>query len=350
MIKGRAVFFLIAALVTSLAGASSAREHWNSVVASQMAQRLSVSKSPQDLLSLLHLSKKDQTLAQNYLTEHAITQMPRLNVSLQSGTRLTLKTPERETVLDFRELSEGVIFVQGQALKAGPGKTFLNHLGAIEQIFMKRKGSAIRLLLPEATADDRSNWHSTNLWLASVVATAGLLTSDHFKDLPDDELATVLSAAPQEEAASAADFAQRTGQAAFFAPTLFQCKGKNLDQVWKQAVVTQGRIKEFNPRNSFDVTVTWNPEKQRFVIHEPGGCVTEAEADGTVKGSSKTGCAKEGSNFLENAGFFYYPKLAERCCAQEGCAEKVRSAIQKLAKSLVEKQPVPPVSSAAGQK
>lgn len=339
-------FLLFAILAYSSLGFSTeASDFFNEFGAVHTAIALSKVTTAKDLPAYLPMNKRD---TDQYLRELKTGMMSGFvppKVTMPSKTEIVIAALGESLKFDFREFSEGVLYIDTTKFKLDSKSTFYDFKAGVKKILQaKRKMAGLgRILLPEADAGV-TDWLSSTVGAVTAFVQGG--GTQNIKVSPGAYVADTLIQAYKDDATDAkrnSEIMHNEG-----APTMttlvFTCNGNVLASVQEVRVVFEGRSHQGSDTDS---KMTFTPGKGFY--YRSLECREGAETDlggRVVKSGQGKACAKVGENIFSYYPMFRFPTIAAKCCAQEGCHERVSKALAEITKPLL--TPEQPSKAEAG--
>lgn len=325
--NGARLFLLSGILMFSNASraAEPAADFWASRLGSLISQISDAKYVPN-----FPMSSKSRAMIRQELKERRFAfEIP--VVGQPTDATLELKFKSRTVVLGFQDFAKGLVTVAGAPIRIENSKTFLNYRNEVTAILNRKKTSALTFVIPEARADVM---RPIDNFVASALSIFGPYRP---KDLSGaltrtSELENVIIDAYHVDAE-------------------FWCQAATADLVCDWNV---------EPDSYRFTTLTFTCSKDGHLasvanerlVDDSGRRSSRKYIELIRKGPDQwvrrtlSGEKTVGQSDLNKSPFFKFPQIAERCCAKTGCADRVRSALEGIAKEYFEVAPQVPAGGA----
>ncbi|MEK7358093.1 MAG: hypothetical protein AAB250_16725 [Bdellovibrionota bacterium] len=326
--------------------ASTARaknDEFNDFYAYRFADMARRAKTPEDLYKKFPLNEKAREMIKKDVDGKPKAEFDKAPIEMDGSRIVVFKATGRDVRFDFENFDSGVLLVNGKKIEMAAEKTYLNYKNEIAAAIGPQKTSAFSFFIEEAHAQTMSPAEAEAMaaagragvnWLAGRAAAALYATRPeqftfaNMRTSRDSTLADNISRAFEQDLKVylPTAFNPKTdvidSEVGGYFPPTFNCTNGHVTQIARAL-----------PRSSRD------REPVREILAKTAtGWVYRATLDAqpiTLDNDFKVvttvaGVADKGQNFLNHVQnpWRYFPRLAERCCAQAGCYKKVSAAAQ----------------------
>lgn len=313
-----------ALLVMCLSVAAFAGEDFDRTMTAFTAMTLNQIKSLADLQKF-DLGTANTKILKEELVRNGRAPFAPKKIEQTGATTIKLQFARSAVVLDLKEISSGVVYVNDRKVKMDSNKTYFNYKAEVDTILaMKKKDAFLRLLISEAIAAEEEPGSYVSWGLAGIqrrlaqlvgvetLTPENLLNSAIF----NAQLADVLIAARKNSITQQSDSSIKI-------LTNFVCEGARLKSVelFPADEIGKGRAPIVSITEMLDgswslldfVAAPRSGQKDARIL---------ARTNGDIVGN-------ESQNIFRREPFFEYPIVAKRCCVQTGCYAKVSAEFRK---------------------
>lgn len=352
-------------LVSQIAFAKD--EDFNDFHASRFAQLFERLKTTDDLYKTIPHTDKARELIKKDVEAKPRRTFDRLPIEMDGSTVVVFKMPKKDVRLEFDAFDEGHVTFNGKKIELTRAKTYINYKNELEAALMP-KTSFYSLLVERAEAQPSPMDVSAALNPEAMKALGDLVTSGtssllysmsqtsftfrEMKSSADVTLAANISRAFAQDLKAYAPngydpntMVVDTEVGGYRSPS-FSCANGRLTQLARVRPKTGGGFETAEEILTADGKGGWTYRSDRSAP------AITLDRNFVVKTSSE-GLAARNANFLNHVQnpWRYFPRLADRCCAQRGCHAKVMAAATPNIRQMERERgaPQPSQGGAAGQ-
>lgn len=313
-------------LVLCLSAAAFAGEEFDRTMTAFTAMTLNQIKTLADLQKF-DLGASNSKILKDELVKNGKAPFAPKKIEQTGATIIKMQFARSAVVLDLKEISSGIIYVNDRQVKMDNKKTYFNYKAEVDAILaMKKKDAFLRLILSEAVAAEEDPGSYVSWGLTRIQRALGARQSPESlrsAAVFDADLETEILGAYR--AAAGESTVSQTGETSMFT-SKFECDGTRLKSVSLVTFRSDGAQDGFTASMTELLNGGW-----RLFDPYMGGesATTVASSDGTVL---KNG-TRSGRNIFAEAPFYEFPKVAKRCCKKIGCYAKVSRGLATIVRT-----------------